>query len=167
MTLFHLSENPAIAQFAPRPSDYTSMPVVWAIDAKKLSNYLLPRDCPRVCFRAGAASSAADRARFLGADDAVIAVEAAWWERIRSTSLFTYAMPRAGFRLQDESAGYWVSETPVTPLGMAEIPDLPAAIASHGVTLRVLPSLWALHDAVAASSLVFSMIRMRNAGTRE
>ena len=167
MTLFHLSENPAIAHFVPRPSDYTAMPVVWAIDGAKLPNYLLPRDCPRVCFRAGATSSAADRAQFLGADDAVIAVEQAWWDRIRTTTLFTYAMPPAGFRLQDESAGYWVSEDPVTPLGITEIPDLPAAIASHNVTLRALPSLWALHDAVVASSLVFSMIRMRNAEARE
>lgn len=31
---------------------------------------------------------------------------------------------------------------------------------------RALPSLWELHDAVAASTLVFSMIRMRNAEPR-
>jgi hypothetical protein len=166
MRLFHLSDNPAIAHFAPRPSDYTSMPVVWAIDAAKRANYLLPRDCPRVCFRAAAASSADDRARFLGADRAVVAVEQAWWERIRTTTLFDYAMPSAGFRLHDESAGYWVAETPVTPLGVEGITDLPAAIAAENVTLRVLPSLWALHDAVASSSLMFSMIRMRNAALR-
>jgi Family of unknown function (DUF6886) len=32
--------------------------------------------------------------------------------------------------------------------------------------LRVMPSLWQLHDAVVASTLQFSIIRMRNAQPR-
>ena len=55
---------------------------------------------------------------------------------------------------------------PVTPLGMDVFDDLPSAIANEGATLRVLPSLWGLHDAVRSSSLVYSMIRMRNAAGR-
>jgi hypothetical protein len=68
--------------------------------------------------------------------------------------------------LQDESAGYWVSHGAVDPLGVETLDDLPGAIAAEGVTLKVLPSLWDLHDGVRESSLVFSLIRMRNAGAR-
>jgi hypothetical protein len=38
-----------------------------------------------------------------------------------------------------------------------------AELLRRGVELRFVPSLWPLHDAVAASSLRFSIIRMRNA----
>ena len=167
MRLFHLSDDPGIAHFVPRPSAYTAMPVVWAIEDGRLHNYLLPRDCPRVCFYAGEGTTTDDRARWLGDAHAVIAIEAAWLERMRAAQLQCYAMPAGTFRLQDAGAGYWVSETGVTPHDVELLDDLPAALTARGVELLVLPSLWDLHDAVMASSLVFSMIRMRNAATRE
>ena len=166
MKLFHLSDDPAIARFEPRPSAYTEEPVVWAISDQRIANYLLPRDCPRVCFRAGAGSLGADVERFLGDDAVVIAIEEDWAERLASGKLHRYAMPNDGFVLKDESAGYWVSYGAIEPLGVELLDDLPAAIAAEGVTLRVMPSLWALHDEVKESSLVFSMIRMRNAEAR-
>jgi hypothetical protein len=46
------------------------------------------------------------------------------------------------------------------------IDDLLAELISHNVELRVMPSLWKLHDAVVDSSLQFSIIRMRNAQPR-
>lgn len=161
--LFHVSEEGGIARFVPRASDYTDHPVVWAIHKARLCNYLLPRDCPRVTFSANAGTPSADIARLLGEDRIVIAVEEKWLERIRTTSLFVYAMPHAPFSQHDAAAGYWVSEEPVTPLRCDELLDLPEAIAARGATLRILPSLWPLHDKVAASRLRFSMIRMRNA----
>jgi len=41
--------------------------------------------------------------------------------------------------------------------------DLLALHAAAGIQLRVLPSLWGFFDAVAASTLGFSGIRLRNA----
>lgn len=166
MKLFHLSDDPDVTVFHPRPSDYTEGAVVWAIEDTRLVNYLLPRDCPRVCFRAGPRSAANEVSRFLGTDAVVVAVEEAWLERLQAAQLHCYAMPAATFRLHDEGAGYWVSAQAVTPDGVETLVDLPAAIAERGATLRVLPSLWELHDGVGASSLIFSMIRMRNAGAR-
>lgn len=166
MKLFHLSDDPGIERFEPRPSAYTTEPVVWAISDQRIANYLLPRDCPRVCFRAGPESLGADVERLLGADTVVIAVEEEWLERLQNGKLHRYAMPNDGFVLQDESAGYWVSYGAIEPLGVELLDDLPGAIAAEGVTLKVLPSLWDLHDAVKQSSLVFSMIRMRNAVPR-
>ena len=52
--LFHLSEDPDIVEFNPRPSKYTQDPVVWAVNDEKLRNYLLTRDCPRVTYYADA-----------------------------------------------------------------------------------------------------------------
>lgn len=166
MKLFHLSDDPGIARFEPRPSVYTGKPVVWAISDQRIANYLLPRDCPRVCFRAGEASSDADVERFLGDETVVIAIEEDWVERLRAGKLHRYTMPNDGFMLQDEGAGYWVSYGAIEPVGVEFLDDLPGAIAAEGVTLKVLPSLWEMHDAVKESSLVFSMIRMRNAGAR-
>jgi hypothetical protein len=166
MTLFHLSDDPGVTVFHPRPSDYTEGAVVWAIEDTRLVNYLLPRDCPRVCFRAEAPSMASDVSRLLGDDAVVIAIETAWHKRLLMARLQCYAMPMETFRLHDAGAGYWVSDQSVVPLGVEALADLPTALAQRGASLRVLPSLWGLHEAVAASSLVFSMIRMRNAAPR-
>jgi hypothetical protein len=137
--------------------------VVWAISDDRLGNYLLPRDCPRVTFYAGAETSRADIDRFLGPAPAVVAVESAWMERVRSTTLYCYQLPAESFVLIDECAGYFTSRTSVTPLGVTRYIDPPRELAKRGVELRVLPTLWGLHDAVASSTLRFSMIRMRNA----
>lgn len=164
--LFHVSDRPDIAIFHPRWSKYTDRPVVWAVEESRLCNYLLPRDCPRVCFRAGTDSSAGDIAELLGDDEAIVAVEDSWRNAIENCALYVYDIPAEGFVLQDEAARYWVSAAAIAPLGVSRRTDLPSAIAATGATLRYLPSLWKLHDRVAASTLVFSMIRMRNAAPR-
>lgn len=163
MKLFHLSEDPAIPLFVPRPSAFTAEPVVWAITAERMVNYLLPRDCPRVCFWARPDSTASDRQALLGDAAAVIAIEDGWLERVQQASVSCYAIASEGFFELDANAGYWVSTSPVRPIGRSVMTDLPGHIAGHGATLRVLPRLGALQAEVAASSLGFSMIRMRNA----
>ena len=164
--LFHVSEAPDINLFAPRPSKYTDDKVVWGITADKLVNYLLPRDCPRVTFFAAATTTRPDRDSFLRGTERVVALEQGWYKRLVACELYVYALPAAGFRLHDENAGYWVSPDTVRPSSVAHIPDLMAALFAHRVELRFLPTLWPLADAVAASSLGFSIIRMRNAAPR-
>jgi hypothetical protein len=164
MRLFHVSETPGIARFEPRPAADGALKV-WAIEQRTLSNYLLPRDCPRVCFRPGSASDPAELALLEGAG-AIIAIEAGWVERVSGARVFVYQMPVEGFGLEDETAGYWTSRGAVVPSGCVEVGDLPARIAETGARLVVLDSLWALHDRVRESGLAFSMIRMRNAQAR-
>lgn len=163
MSLFHISEDPAIALFEPRPSAYTSEPVVWAITPERLVNYLLPRDCPRVCLWARPDSTTQDRQSLLGQDEHVIAIEAGWLERVQQASLHCYTMPPDGFFELDANAGYWISAKSVRPIENVVVRDLPDQIARRGATLRVLPRLGALQAEVASSTLAFSMIRMRNA----
>jgi hypothetical protein len=161
--LYHVSEEPGIARFDPRPAAGYSQPVVWAVNEERLRNYLLPRDCPRVTFFAGPKTQSQDVERFLGASAAVVAFEASWLERIRQTRLYCYHVPDATFQCVDQCAGYFHSTQAATPQGIDVIDDLLTALCSRNVEIRILPSLWPLHDAVAASTLSFSIIRMRNA----
>src|SRR6266853_7033763 len=158
--LFHISEQPGIERFHPRPSELSAAPVVWAIDANRLRNYLVPRDCPRVTFYAGPDTTNADVQRFLGSSTAVVAIERAWFRRLRSCRLYCYHMPPETFACLDECAGYFVSRVAVVPAGVEVIDDLLAALQRRGVELRIVPNLWPLRYAVDASSLQFSIIRM-------
>jgi hypothetical protein len=164
--LYHVSEECDIARFDPRPAAGVDVPVVWAVNGEKLRNYLLPRDCPRVTFFASSKTEAVDVERFLGASSSVIAFEASWLERVRQARLFCYHLPAASFRCVDECAGYFHSTEAVVPEHVDVIEDLFLALTSRGVEIRILPSLWTLHDAVVKSTLGFSIIRMRNAQPR-
>ncbi len=86
--LFHISEESGIERFEPRASESVSEPVVWAVDADRLRNYLLPRECPRVTFYAGRKTTKTDTKHFLGTSSAVIAVESGWLDRLRSCRLY-------------------------------------------------------------------------------
>ena len=161
--LFHVSEEPGLERFDPRPSEYATDPVVWAIDGDRLRNYLLPRECPRVTYYAGRETTDADVERFLASSTAVIAIEREWFERLRSCRLYCYYLPPDTFECVDECAGYFVSRLPVVPAWVEVVDDPLSELLRRGVELRVVPNLWPLRDAVVASSLQFSIIRMRNA----
>lgn len=167
--LHHVSDTPGIALFEPRIPDRAACgqtePVVWAVDADHLPNYLLPRDCPRVTFCARDDSRPEDIDKLMCGTTAsrVIAVECCWVHRIIEHRLVRYEFDPNGFELADEIAGYYVSREPVVPVVEIPIGDILAELLSHDVELRVMPSLWKLRDEVINSSLGFSLIRMRNA----
>ena len=95
--LFHISEEANINRFAPRASEYTSEPVVWAIDDAHLRNYLVRRDCPRVTYYAGPLTSDADREILLARGSAVVAIEQRWMERLEQCRLYCYSLPDQTF----------------------------------------------------------------------
>jgi hypothetical protein len=161
--LFHVSEESRIERFEPRASEYAGEPVVWAIDADRLRNYLMPRECPRVTYYAGRETAEADVERLLGSSPAVVAVESGWLDRLRSCRLYCYHLPPETFECLDECAGYFVSRVTVAPAFVEVFDDPIAELVRRGVELRLVPSLWPLRDAVVASTLQFSLIRMRNA----
>jgi hypothetical protein len=161
--LFHVSEQAGIERFEPRWSESIGQKAVWAIDADRLRNYLVPRECPRVTYYAGPQTVTADVDRFLGQSKAVVAIESRWFERLRSCRLFCYHLPPDTFECIDECAGYFVSKLPVVPRGFEVFDDLILELLKRDVELRFVPNLWPLRDAVVASTLQFSLIRMRNA----
>ncbi|MEE8353516.1 MAG: hypothetical protein V3S10_03585 [Dehalococcoidales bacterium] len=168
MRLYHVSDRPGIVRFEPRLSASAATrhhgSVVWAVDEAHLHNYLLPRDCPRVTFHATSQSRPGDVERLVGSDGGyVVAIEAARLPEVRRQRLHLYEFPPDGFTTLDASAGYYVSHRAVKPLSETVIDDLPAALRQRDVDLRVMPSLWELREAVIASTLQFSIIRMRNA----
>lgn len=167
MELSHFSEQPDIREFVPRPAPNSSQTgeMVWAVDEAHMHNYLLPRDCPRVCFCRGPATDAADWQRLSCGSQAraVVSIEAAWFPAMRAACLYRYILPPATFSCIDAEAGYYVSRELVVPERVEVIDDLPAALLARNVELRITPSLWPLRDLVIGSSVQFSIIRMRNA----
>ena len=170
--IFHVSDRADIERFEPRPppsagSGQTGT-MVWAVSERLLHNYLVPRNCPRVTFYIGPHTSAADAERWMGGTSAryVVAIETRWWPLLRESQLYVYELPPLPFIPIDIGAGYYIARETVEPLGRAVIEDLPSALLERDVELRVMPDLWKLHDGIAASSMQFSIIRMRNAQPR-
>lgn len=159
--------------FRPRPPPSPEVgpdhDCVWAIGHEALSNYLAPRDCPRVIVRCGEQTSAADKARFIGGSQAtaVMTIERGWLEAMGKTEMTLYAF-EAGphWQLFDASAAYYLSRVSVTPVACHRIASPAAALAARNTELRVVEDLWPVIDAVAASTMRFSIIRKRNAQPR-
>lgn len=140
--------------------------MVFAIAGPLLHNYLLPRDCPRVTYYANPDTSAEDRNRFLGGSGAthVIAMEGDWFRCVNTTVLYCYEFSPDTFSLLDEVAGYYISYAPVIPIAVRRIDNIFDELLTRGhIELRVLPELRTLGNAVIASTLSYSLIRMRNA----
>ena len=167
--LFHVSEEPGIGLFEPQPSPSFFVEitgdVVFAIDERLLHNYLLPRDCPRVTYYVGDHTTQKDKQTFFGESSAefVVIVESGWYERIENTTLYCYELPGDGFVLLDECAGYYISYQAVEPVAVQPVNDVMAELLKRKVELRFTPSLVKIAEAVAKSTLNFSIIRMRNA----
>lgn len=167
--LYHVSEDPKIKIFGPRPPEalqYRMLPdVVFAVSGELLHNYLLPRDCPRVSYYLAPHTSEKDRDHFLGNTTAkyVVAVESAWLKRIQQAILYCYEFPGNDFVLLDKCAGYYISQKTVTPIGVKPLYNVMEEMLKRNVELRFMPSITGLANAVRHTTLNFSLIRMQYA----
>ena len=167
--LWHVSDDGSIPCFVPRSpagSDSREVPpAVWAVDDTHLTSYLLPRECPRITLRRGTATSAADAARFFGVHetDTVLYIESDWLQRALATPLWIYGLPGTSFELVDANAGYFTSLEAVAPVSVRRIESPLSEALARQVEVRVVPRLRAVAPIVTASSLAFSVIRLRNA----
>ena len=165
--LYHVSEDPKIKVFIPRPSpshfDAIHTDVVFAITHSLLHNYLLPRDCPRVTYYPTARSSKEDIEKWMGPGTAshIIAVENKWMPIIQRTTLFVYEMPAQSFTLLDECAGYYISRHTVEPISVKPVYNILEELAKRDVECRVMPSIYPLANIISQSTLNYSLIRMR------
>lgn len=166
--LWHVSESAGITRFTPRPRPPSAVPgpdCVWAVDDAHLPNYLLPRDCPRVCLRAGPGAAPGDRDRFFGATtaSALVFVEPGWVARCEATPLWLHQLPPAPFILEDANAGYWIATATVVPVDVQPLRHPLREMAVRGAELRICDDLHALAAAAMDTTLSVSAIRLRNA----
>ncbi len=171
MSLFHFSEDPAIATFIPRPvrmpsrrahgMEWLNGPLVWAIEERMDFMYMFPRDCPRILIWATGQTDLADKMKWLGGYRAAAYVERERLPDLAAVTIHRYDLPTESFEdLHD--AGMWVSRTAVKPLRCDAVSDLPSTFAPRGVDLRTVDSLLPLKS-LWETILHVSGIRLRNA----
>lgn len=165
MRLFHVSEEPDISVFEPRPVTRRDLDpaakYVWAIDEDHLPNFLTPRNCPRVCYRANDRTAAEDMEKYIGSSARhVVTIEADWLERLNNTELYLYEFDPKDFVLQDAVAGYYVSVVTVRPIQKLCVRDLPAEIRKRGAELRTAENLHPIADEIKKTSFDWSLCRM-------
>jgi hypothetical protein len=164
--LYHFSEDPTLKRFAPHvPSSNPSHPpAVWAIDAEHSPLYWFPRDCPRISVWAYTPEQQELlTATFASEASRIVAAETHWLPGIRDTVLYRYTFDAAEFEPWSLADGQYVCNQVVTPLSVEPLEDLLGLQVAADVELRFTPRLGALTDAMLASGLPFSFVRIRNA----
>jgi len=168
MRLFHVSEEANIERFAPRIPTRNDLDketgLVWALNERCLPNFLTPRDCPRVTYHAHEGAAQGDIDKFFSSSARhCVAIEQGWHEKMLQTTLYIYEFDTKNFHLQDEAAGYYVSEQTEIPICVTRHDDLYGELFKRNVEVRILDYLWDLGRAVQKSSLHWSLCRMANA----
>ncbi|MEI9992717.1 MAG: DUF6886 family protein [Rhizomicrobium sp.] len=166
--LLHFSEDPNIAVFRPHvpASSPDNPPLVWAVDEDHAPGFWFPRACARACcWSAGKPLTEIGRTLLgMGANTRMHAIESGWLERMRACRVYVYRFDPAPFAIHKvPEAGYYAAEEAVTPLSVEPVGDLLALHAAAGIELRIVPNLWPVIDAIAASGLEYSIIRKANA----
>ena len=173
MRLFHVSEECDIHIFEPRlPTRKDLDPaigLVWAIDETRLSNFLTPRNCPRIGYHVGPNTNAEDRARFFLSPDVThaLVIEHKWYNLMQSTKLYLYEFDPADFVLQDAVAGYYVAKKTQSPKQKHIVTDLFAELIARNVEIHITDNLWNFADKVKISTLDWSLCRMAFAQSRK
>ena len=169
MRLFHVSEEANIEVFYPRTPERNDLDknigLVWAIDEKRLPNFLTPRDCPRVAYHIGKNTSEVDKMRFFTSSSIkhTVIIESDWFNRMKDTTLYLYEFDTSDFELQDEIAGYYISKTPQVPIAKHKVIDMFSELMARNVEIRVVDNLWDIADRIKSSTLNWSLCRMKNA----
>jgi len=167
--VFHFSEDPTIKKFVPHVprSNPEHWRAVWAIDAEHAPLYWFPRDCPRVTMWPLRATDLPKlREQLVTTAARVHAIESAWLERMRGTTLYRYEFDAEPFSPWEEANGQWITDREVIPTGMEPVGDLVQMHVDAGIELRIVPSLWPLHDLAVRGDFDFSIVRMMNAQPR-
>ena len=167
--LFHFSEDPTITRFIPHVprTNPSHVPAVWAIDEAHAPLYWFPRDCPRVAaWPRNPEEAVAFREAFATDARRVHAIEIGWLERLKAATVYRYELDAADFSPWNDASGQWICKHDVEPLSVTPVGDLLALHRDAGIELRVVPSLWPLHDLAHSDRWDFSTVRMANAEPR-
>ena len=166
MRLFHVSEESDILEFSPRIPERNDLDkstgLVWAVSEKCLSNFLTPRNCPRVTYHIGENTTQQDKIKFFSSSTQTHAViiEAKWLEVIRNTTLYVYEFDPSNFELQDDVAGYYVSKAVEKPINQFVLNDLMMELIERNIEIIIVDNLWTIAEQVKVSTLNWSLCRM-------
>lgn len=166
MRLFHVSEESDISEFSPRipyRNDLDkSVGLAWAVDEKRLPNFLTPRNCPRVTYHVGENTTKQDKLKFFSSSTQTYAVviESKWLEVLRNTTLYVYEFDSGNFELQDNVAGYYVSQAVEKPINKFVFDDLLTELIKRNIEIRIVDNLWTIAEQVKTSTLNWSLCRM-------
>lgn len=167
--LFHFSEDPSITRFEPHVprTNPDHAPAVWAIDDAHAPLYWFPRDCPRVtAWPRDGSDVEAFRSAFTTTATRVHAIELAWLQRMRTTSVYRYSFDAAHFRPWPDASGQWISDSAVEPVDVTGLGDLLDLHVHAGIELRAVPTLWPFLDLAVDDRWDFSIVRKANAAPR-
>ena len=167
MRLFHVSEESDIEEFIPRIPSREDMDkskgLVWSVTEPALPNWLTPRDCPRVGYRAVEESTQDDISKFFSSSSRhCVAIEHDWYKRMSETTLYIYEFDTKNFYF-DDAAGFYVSDQIEIPVSVIKYENLFKELFKRNIEVRILNNLWELGDTVTKSSLKYSLCRMVNA----
>lgn len=168
MRLFHVSDDPDIEKFILRMPDQNvwtiNRGVVWAIDEEHLTNYLTPRNCPRIVLRIGDnAAIESIRAFDLQPGIPVMYLEKHWQIIMKNHPLYLYEFDKTHFECVDKTAGYYVSYAEQPAQWTMIVSDLEDFLSARGVTVRYIDRLNDIYERVIQSSLDYLCICMRYA----
>lgn len=164
--VFHYSEDGTIKRFTPQvaPSNPSHPPAVWALDAEHAPLYWFPRFCPRISVWAYDAEQQARLSELFHTDASrICAAETAWLDAMKSAHIYEYRFDASQFAPWAEADGQYISGDVVYPDHVEVLDDLLGLHATNDVELRFTPKLGTLMDAMLASGLPFSFVRIRDA----
>ena len=164
--VYHYSEDGSIRRFTPHvpPSNPSHPPAVWALDEEHSPLYWFPRNCPRISVWAYDADQQRRLSEIFETEASrICAAETAWIDTIRRTRVYEYHFDGELFAPWAEADGQYISGEVVEPAHVEAHDDLLALHADHDVELRFTPRLGTLMDAMLASRLPFSFVRIRDA----
>jgi len=85
---------------------------------------------------------------------------------MRIAQVYRYEFDSRGFEPWEAANGQWICDSDVVPQSVTAVGDLLGAHADASIELRIVPSLWPLHDVAVAGDFDFGMVRMHNARPR-
>lgn len=166
--LFHISEENNIRQFQPRISkkQWNYEKYVWAIEEEKLHNYLLPRQCPRICIDLEKLNIHLNWLAAFPIENhkAVVFIADNWKEKVQNCTLFKYEFDKHNFMLIDKIAGYYVSRKIEIPNRKFEITNCEQALINSNVKLITLDrmNMLEIKEKVVQDLEDFSIIKWSN-----
>ena len=164
--VYHFSEDSTLRRFAPHvpPSNPSHPPAVWAVDGDHAPLYWFPRAVPRISVWAyDDAQQQLLTERFATEAHRICAAEQVWLDEIRAARIYRYTFDSTQFEPWNHADGQYVTSEIVYPQDIEVIDDLIRAHCEAGVELRLTPRLGSLMDAILASGLPFSFVRIRDA----